>query len=238
MQTSVFTFNRKLDNVVGFKSKRGYAVRKLITPTNPNTEKQVAVRARFKALSVVANDLNNIITPLYTYASRNKMSLRNAFVKLNYPVVQTVDPASEGAINTEKLDYNKLQLTNGSFPGVVFGRADFNTPQLVTVTFEDMPGVAPDDIVVLAAYIPGLNLTVTEKVKASTHTVAMPLPAAASGETIQLWGYTQHFNTEQARVDYEASFKNDGVIVDALARNSAMNSKFSHTTYLGNGVIG
>lgn len=238
MQTSIFTFNRKLDNVVGFKTRKGYAVRKHLIPTNPNTEKQVAVRARFKAISVVADDLDTLLTPLSSYASRNKMSLRNAFVKLNYPVVETVDPASEGAINTEKLDYDKLQLTNGSFPGVIFGRADFSTPQQVTITFGDMPGVGPDDIVVLAAYIPSLNLSLVEKVKASTHVVVMPLPAGASGETVQLWGYTQHFRTQQARVDYEASITNDGVVVDALARNSALNSKFSHTTYLGNGVIG
>lgn len=235
MQTSIITFDGKLDNLVGFKNNKGtYSLRKRIKPTNPQTEKQVIARARFKLLSTMANEFRDMLAGLYPYASRNKITLRNAFMKENYPLVQNITPPTTGAIDTQKLPYDTMQLTHGIYPSVYFQTPDYSTPKTIRVIFDTPPSLNPTDIVHLVAYFPALGMALQDKAPVSNSLVVMPLDSQFSGEVVQLWGYTQHFLNDQARIDYEAG----GDKVDAFIRSAAMNSEFSATYYLGQGTIG
>lgn len=238
MQTSIITFDGKLDNLVGFKNNKGtYSLRKRIKPANPQTKKQIVARARFKAVSLCAQDFKRVLFGLYPYAKQQKITLRNAFMKLNYDLASTSDPMPEGVITSEQLKYTELQLTKDTFNGVIFQNPDFSRPGVITVVFENPQQLAADDIVHLVAYIPSMNLTVADSTTVSQNIATIQLPTTASGEEAHLFGFTQHFNNEQARIDY-AAYIDDGMIVDANAFSSAMGSDFSRTEHLGKGTIG
>lgn len=71
--------------------------------SNPNTEAQVGQRAKFKLASQLAATLSdNIVIP-----KKGMVSARNQFVKKNIGLI-TVNE------NTASVDYEKLQLTDGS----------------------------------------------------------------------------------------------------------------------------
>ncbi len=110
-QTGIITFKGKLDNLVGARNQKGtYSIRRLNKKTKqPNTTRQIQARAKFLALSQAASTFSPVLPLLTPYAKKNKISTRNAFIKLNYPAAQ-----AEGL--TATLDPAQIILATGNQP--------------------------------------------------------------------------------------------------------------------------
>lgn len=69
-------------------------VRENVPPTNPNTEKQIDQRARFKLISQIAANVSNSIA----IPRKNGLSPRNQFVTINMPYVSSVNGQASAII--------------------------------------------------------------------------------------------------------------------------------------------
>lgn len=238
MQTSIITFDGKLDNLVGFKNNKGtYSLRKRITPANPQTEKQVVARARFKALSICAQDFSKALFGLTKFTKTNRITPRNSFMKLNYPLVKGVDPTPDGLIAAEIIRWEDLILSHGNADNVEFSSIDVSKPGSVTIPFSNPYQLPSDTPVYIVAYIPALNKTFIASSSISYAAVVLEVPPIASGEEIYVFGFTQTFLDEQTRLDYGIAL-NEGVVCEVLGKATAMNSNFSPTHFVGKATLG
>lgn len=237
-QTSIITFDGKLDNLVGFKNNKGtYSLRKRIKPANPQTEKQVIARARFTALSNGAQVFSKALFGLTKYARTNRITPRNSFMKLNYPLVQTVSPTPEDLIAAEQLPWELLQLTHGSADNVEWSNVDVSTPGRVIVPFSNPYQLPQNTPVHVVAYIPALNKTIIASNYISYSAVIFEVPPIASGEEIYVFGFSQILLTAQAQLEYDTQY-NDGVVCYVAAHSTAMDSNFSPTHFVGKATLG
>ena len=69
-------------------------VRENVAPSNPNTEKQIDQRARFKLISQIAANVSNSIA----IPRKNGMTPRNQFVTINMPYVSSVNGQASAII--------------------------------------------------------------------------------------------------------------------------------------------
>lgn len=242
MQTSIITFEGKLDNLVGFKNNKGtYSLRKRITPKNPNTEKQRNTRLKF----LVANNLAAIFkhtSGMVKFAKDNKISPSNAFVKANYSAIVNVTPTgTDEADLRAKIDYDNITVAVGNAIGVIPERPNFETPQQITVPFDyiDIPGaINDDDVVVAVAYCPNLNAVFSATARRSLKSITLRTPSQFSGETVHVYLFTQNINDAAARSWYWTSPETSSFDGFNALNSAVAQSDFSNSVYAGQGQIG
>lgn len=150
---------------------------------------QLLVRARFTALVNLSSAfLSAIRIGLRNAAASSRTTESNVFTKKNWAAVQAT-----GA-DTVTVDYSSLTVASGPLTGVLFGTADFDTPQQVEVSFEsneECDKTSLDDLVYLFVYCPDAKGGIlSAPVKRSAHSVSLMVPAYWGGMTVHLWGFT------------------------------------------------
>lgn len=183
-------FKGKVGTVVGFfwKGKpvmRGY--KRYVH--DRHSDAQLANRMRF----AVVNELSVAFKAaadlgFHLRAKSHGNTELNNFVQLNWGAV------SVGTDAEVVVDYSSLLVAAGSLPGVHFDRASYETPQQVSVAFDGNTaagGASDADTVLLFAYNPTLNSGILSSgdLRGSGR-ATISLPAAWSGETAHLWGFT------------------------------------------------
>lgn len=182
-------FKGKVGTVVGsfWKGKpvmRGY--KRFIH--DRHSDAQLIVRLRFAVLNGLGSAFKTAANLGFKLRAKQRANTElNNFVQLNWDAV-TANTAAEVSV-----DYSSLLVAAGSLPGVYFGRASYETPQVVTVPFEANAaagGASESDTVYLFAYSPTLANGILSTGNArSAASATLNLPDAWSGESVHLWGF-------------------------------------------------
>lgn len=182
---------------------------------NPNTDPQKKIRSRFAVIGRLAASLLNALNiGLHNIYMKRQSTAIGEFVRLNWDAVTA-------AGDTITTDYSSIKVAKGNLVGVMFGTADFDTPQQVEVSFEsneEADGTSLDDKVYLLVYCPDVDAAIlSAPVKRSANSVSLMVPAYWGGQTVHLWGFT----------------KGDG-----MTNMGDNRGKISNSTYIGSGNIG
>lgn len=160
--------------------------------SNPNTEAQQLVRARFAVLGKMASAfLSTLQLGLKRWAVRLRLTEGDVFVKTNYAAVEgeSADALTVG--------YDQLAVAQGPLTGVQFGSAVFTTPLTPTVPIAEgnvgVDGAKSDDKVYLVAYSPDKQKAVrsTTPVSRSDANATVSVPASWQGLKVHLYGFVQ-----------------------------------------------
>lgn len=178
---------------------------------NPNTDPQKKIRSRFAVIGRLAASLLNALNiGLHNIYMKRQSTAIGEFVRLNWDAVTM-------AGDTVTTDYSSIKVAKGNLVGVMFGTADFDTPQQVEVSFEsneEADGTSLDDKVYLLVYCPDVDAAIlSAPVKRSARSVSLMVPAYWGRQTVHLWGFTQ----------------GDGM---------TNRGKISNSVYIGSGNIG
>ena len=199
-----------------------------------DTISQRKVRTKFLALTGTAKYLKNVMIGFSRYAKDNKITTRNAFIKLNYPAVESTVSGSD--VKSE-LDPTLLKLSAGELPVVSFGSPQFDEPLQIDVAWganSDMPGASADDLVYIVAINSGeSSAVISTPVKRSVGTASVHVPNAWNGETVDVYGFCQGFANAEDRVKYEHSY----LLGEAEASELLSKAEYSMTHYIGQGSI-
>lgn len=158
--------------------------------SNPNTDSQKLVRARFGLLGSMASAfLPAIQLGLARRAASRKNTEGNNFVSLNYGAVEGDNPGSL------TVGYDELMLSTGHLTGVEFGTPSFTNPLEVSVAVTganlDAPDAKATDRLVVAAYCPDMGQGVTSAGVAtrSDSSVTLHVPASWQGMNVHVYGF-------------------------------------------------
>ena len=178
---------------------------------NPNTDPQKKIRSRFAVIGRLAASLLNALNiGLHNIYMKRQSTAIGEFVRLNWDAVTA-------AGDTVTTDYSKIKVAKGNLVGVLFGTADFDTPQQIEVSFEsneEADGTSLDDEVYMIVYCPTVDAAIlSAPVRRSAHSVNLMVPAYWGGMSVHLWGFT-------------------------VGKNITNKGKISNSTYIGTGTIG
>ena len=182
---------------------------------NPNTDPQKKIRSRFAVIGRLAASLLNALNiGLHNIYMKRQSTAIGEFVRLNWDAVTA-------AGETVTTDYSSIKVAKGNLVGVLFGNANFETPQQVVVSFEsneEADGTSLDDKVYLLVYCPDADAAIlSAPVKRSANSVSVLVPGYWGGMTVHLWGFTQG---------------------DGMTNTGDNRGKISNSTYIGSGNIG
>ena len=229
MQTSIITFDGKLDNLVGFKNNKGtYSLRKRIKPANPNTIQQRAQRARFTAVSKLEQLLRPQLFGLKPAANQDKISIRNEFMKLNIGACENVGVTEEGF--EVMLRYENVSVAKGNGRPISNPQFQANIPGTVIFTYSanSLGDSDLDDPVHLIGIIGDMDRVYHAQAKRRDGQLALEnLPADTVGKKMTVYYFTQHFNTASAQTAYDAYLSQSQVTAIGFLSESAANSVFS-----------
>lgn len=192
--------------------------------SNPRTPKQLAARARFKAVQRLAKPMNGIVNIGLRLAASGKpmISPTNIFSKKNNSLMQY--DASTGIVTP---DYEHIILSDGRTPEVVFSNASFTESQTVKVDIASPTGAEfgafDNDTVYVAVYCPGRDECTLGTALRTDDSVNVSVPPNWVGETVYVWGFVK------TSVDEELLVEKTGVKLHP--------GECSNTSYVASGVI-
>lgn len=177
--------------------------------TDANTKKQREVRVRFLAINTLAAGMKNVLMGFSPQAKAKKISLRNTFVKYNYP-------ATEGTVMTDtaeaNTDFSMVRIAMGTV-----GTPSFSTPTAtdpltikvsVTNAFDDETVDSSNAYVYIVAYNPVANKATFIKESLDNKTITLTVPTSWNGEDVHVYGFVQAFDSAAARKEYDSIFNN------------------------------
>ena len=218
-QLSLYKYSGKLDNTVGNRWKANRAITKFWAPRKKKSvsempdymQRQVC---KFSALASLAVAFTPVIAEgLKTYAKGGRISVNNAFSKLN-KVAISAEFGTGGY--TARVDWSKLVLTQGRLPMVLFSQADFSTPQTVKVSFGSASGVygaSEDDKVYVAVYCPTVGgIVVSRPVTRDAGELRVTLPDDWNGLEVKVWGWAVGGDVENMGRYSETTFLGSGTV--------------------------
>ena len=243
-QVSTLKAVGKVGDIVGFTTKKGeIGMRaKSIKPYTSQTKKQIIQRTRFLAVTSLAQRFLPAIAGLTPTAVQQRITKRNAFVKLNMPAVTVLDPASESDIHATT-NYADVILSRGMLGGVTFSGARFDDTLTVKVNFAaNLEGYMAnaDDEVILAVYAPEVDeIVLADRVTRNEGTVEIQVPTGWNGLTVHVFGYTMGFKDSADRVTYDSYWDGSYSAGEARAEIERIESEaiYSNSVYVGNGTI-
>lgn len=159
---------------------------------NPRTPKQLAARARFRAVMQLAKPLNGVVNiGLRLAASGIPMtSPTNIFTRRNNSLMQY-----DAAARTATPDYEHLILSDGRTPSVVFSNASFSDPLTVKVSITSSSGsefgAFDDDTVYVVVYCPARDECTLGTAKRSDTDVTVTAPPEWAGQSVYVWGFVK-----------------------------------------------
>lgn len=163
---------------------------------NPNSEAQVATRAKLKMLS----QLSAVMASAIAIPRNGAVSPRNTFTKLNFPATSFANGEATITLTSIKLTKSVVSLN-----GIVATRAAGNT---ISVNIGGVPSAAPySDFsrVEYWAFVKQADGTLRLAQYASSNTVEGGFPASlpvGTSQEVVVYAYGVRLNTEAARVAY------------------------------------
>lgn len=160
--------------------------------SNPKTNAQELVRARFRVLSKLAHGFAMGVNRGFRAAAQGtSLSPRNFFTKLNWGAVTATTP------DNVTTDYGELVVAQGPFVNVYYGNPQFDNPLevVMTITATNLPqGVNAADVdVYVFCYSPDVDGSLmAAPVHASTGSITITFPGHWSGQKVHLWGWTKY----------------------------------------------
>lgn len=166
-------------------------IREYAKPSNPNTEKQQLVRARFLFMTKLGLvfDQSSLLA-LKSKANSNGMFPNNMFFSLNYKNITGTTP------DNVSIDPSKIVVADGNLPGVMFSPSiGTTTPGRLTLTVTDVLATAPrasdEDNIYVVAYCPDAEMAILSAPARRTDgaTLSVAYPAAWSGLEVHCYGF-------------------------------------------------
>ena len=192
--------------------------------SNPRSPKQLAARARFKAVMQLAKPMNGVVNIglRLTAAGIAMTSPTNIFTKLNNRRMQY--DATTGIATP---DYENLILSDGRTPYVEFGSASFSESQTVNVPFTSPTGsefgAFDDDTVYVAVLCPERGECTIGTAKRTDTNIIATVPPNWVGKTVYVWGFVK------TSVDEDTHVESIGIKLHPY--------ECSPTSYIGTGTI-
>ena len=192
--------------------------------SNPRSPKQLAARARFKAVMQLAKPMNGVVNiGLRLKADGIAMtSPTNIFTKLNNRHMQY-----DATIGIATPDYENLILSDGRTPYVEFGNVSFSESQTVNVPFTSPIGsefgAFDDDSVYVAVLCPERGECTIGTAKRTDTNIITTVPSSWVGKTVYVWGFVK------TSVDEDILVESIGVKLHPY--------ECSPTSYIGTGTI-
>ena len=186
--------------------------------SNPKTNAQELVRARFRVLSKLAHDFAIAVNAGLKGATQGtSISPRNLFTKKNWGAVSATSP------DNVTTDYAELVVAQGPFRDVLWSAPRFDNPLEVELTFDstNLPqGVAAGDVEVYTfLYCVDLDdYLMKAPVLASAGSVNITVPGHWSGQKVHIWCWTKYTG---------ANIAEQGIVTDSV----------SNSDYVGSGNI-
>lgn len=242
-QVSTLKMTGSFAGAVGYIDKQGRVqMRSKAEKINDaNTKKQREVRTGFLAISTLAKGFKRSLVGLSHAAGQHKISLRNEFMKQNYKAAQV-----EWADNTAMAEtmWAELMVAVGDVPSVSFGSIDVTDPLTVKVPFtgnSDMPGTDDSDLIRIVVYNPVDNIAImSQGVRRASNEVYVTVPNSWNGETVHVYGFVQHFETQDDAIYYESIFNDPtkrGGEAESAQRYIESQAEYSNSRYLGSASI-
>lgn len=183
-------------------------IREYAKPSNPNTEKQQLVRARFLFMTKLSSVFEqSSLLAMKSRANSNGMFPNNMFFALNYKNITGTTP------DNVSIDPTKILVSDGNLPGVVFSSTiGTATPGTLTVTVTDVQATAPrasdEDNIYVVAYCPDADMAIMSAPARRTDgaTLSVRYPAGWSGLEVQVYGFVmgglEKTNGKASRSEY------------------------------------
>ena len=181
----------KLGNGVGRRWK-GRNVMAVYQPqvSQPNTEAQLIVRARFGRISQLASALLNAIVVGMGYRAKGyRLTESNVFIRRNWDQVTALTH------DDVTVNYSALRLSEGSLPEATYGAVDYGTGTHLHIEAPltggaDQPGASANDLVYLVAYCPDRNQAVLGSPSLrSAEKVSANVPASWDGMEVHVYAF-------------------------------------------------
>lgn len=249
--TSVTTFTGRFGNMIGTTDMKKQAIirSQAATVANPNTPAQAMARTRFLTATGLAAGLSNGLAGLTPYANNERITLRNAFVKLNASgpnddnaIIQTTYGADGTEDVASNVSWQNLILSTGEPSTATLGAASFTESQAVTLAASNL---TVGDLAYLVIYNPTTNesvSTVTE-VTAASQTIRAEVPVSWTGQTVQTYFYTSRLRSGSSlsKYQYISYFNGSDVLAEAIKnamRQTNSDATFTRSRFTGSGIIG
>lgn len=163
------------------------------TVKNPNTERQLLSRAKFKEAVSLSRIFNDGLAVGFSGVKTQLLSARNEFVK-------RIIPVSAGIISGSKAsevvtDVTLLQISRGNLPAPRLGQAKSTTALTVNIPNDGVPDIpsqyGPGEYgVVVVVFQPDLGRTITKQVKPiGTTELTVTVPADWSGVEVHVYAF-------------------------------------------------
>lgn len=179
---------------------------------NPRTEKQVANRLRFAALSELSHQMACGARFGFTNAVKGtNLSPRNLFQKIN---IINVTITGGSTIN---MNYTGMVVARGQLDNVQSEAPQFDTPEKVIVNFSD-PGSpchrTAEDKVYCYIFCPDAKQgLLSEPVGVSAGEIGVPVPASWNGLRVHVWMFTRNEGPEVPSIGINPGDCSDSVYV-------------------------
>lgn len=205
--------------------------------TDANTKKQRYTRLRFLAVSTLALGMKNVLLGLTPQAKSKRITLRNTFVKYNFPAVDATMTETGGDAET---DFGMVRLSMGSIANPSFGTPASTDPLKIDVAISncdtDPDANMDNSFVYIVAYNPTLNKAVMARDILDPRTISLTVPSSWNGEEVHIYGFVQTFDSANARDEYSSIF-NDPTMHGGEASNTIYqlqsSANYSESKYLG-----
>lgn len=207
-------FRGKIGNVVTMIMRGRNFVRIYVDEiANPNTDKQLIVRARFSKLGKIAADFLDALTLGFHYKAKQKKDFpANEFLRANWEAVSASSP------DDVTVNWAEIKVAEGPTKEVTFGTVDWGatTHLEIAATFVGNSSSTQhdsDDEVYIFAYVPEINeALISSPAVRSAGEISLTVPAGWNGMTAHLWGFT-------------------------IGKTKKTNGKASDSTYIGHAEI-
>ena len=252
-QIGIITFKGKVGNVVGARDSKGDLTLKAYQPEvkQANTEGQIIARVRFLTLTGLAKLTRNVHLGLSAYADANKLTLTNAFSKLNklavecYPPDLTANPPRKDYEG--KIDWHWVKFAHGDIPNVLFRTPDYSTPGEISADFTDneLDGMTDRSATTRRAFLvavcPDMGAAfISNPVASNVGAIKLPVPLTWNGMMVHTYGFAMDFNTQSEALAYDSYWSRGPLSLEAKASLAQMmkNARYSMSQYLKSGEIG
>lgn len=232
----------RVGNTLAKPTQKGYISVQQYDPQlyNPtSSEKQMAVRARFRELTKIAHSCpDEIFAAMTKKGATMNMSGRNLFVKENWDNVRA-QPGTSGSTTT---NWPELQWNPWGINAVTFSNLSFAEALTISVNIANTDMRWPQDAKVgLLAICPEADAAMmSDPVSASAASITMPVPTGWNGRRAYVYGFTVTNETPlDQTTNIEGANYAGGLVATTWGAIFSTNGRWamSKTIFIGQGGI-
>ena len=233
-------FTGKTGDIVGAKGTKGDYIAKAYQPTvkNPQTVGQLTTRVKFLTATGLAKMLLNA-NGFANIAKSRRVSAFNVMSSLffkNSELITFLNPPTDMSAQA-KIQWGSLVIADGDMELNNFENPNLQEEAEVKLTWAAASDQQNTDIMHIVIVQPDSNGVVHTAVNASAGSATVRVPDVWSGMQAQIYAFRQGVDSETTRATYMSLFNNNNVAASASRRTIESASRFSPSTYVGNGPI-